>query len=405
MPSDIYGGETYDARLEQPGWDGPGFDDSGWPTVRIGETPQTQFIAQTAPPLRPTRTLRAVSVTELVPGRFVFDFGQNMPGWVKLRATGPAGSCITLRFAELLNADGTADQSNLRRAECTDRCILRGEVGGDAAGESFAPRFTYHGFRYVEVEGYPGTPTADDIEAVIVHSDCRETGDMTFASPLLQRIWTNALWSQRSNFFAAFPPTARNATSAWAGWATFKCFWAAQRPDGAYPIVVPEPLSFPDVVTAGWSEAGIILPHGLWQRYGDTAVIDENWAAMEAWMDYLARGNPDHIWRNDRGLDLGDWLSVDAIQPDDETTPRILCATAYWAYSAQLMAQMAQATGRDADAARYAALREACWPMRGSGTPSPGCCSRPPIRHGAICPASARPPCGSGGMAMSATCR
>jgi alpha-L-rhamnosidase len=122
---------------------------------------------------------------------------------------------------------------------------------------------------------------------------------------------------------------------------------------------VPEPLSFPDVVTAGWSEAGIILPHGLWQRYGDTAVIDENWAAMEAWMDYLARGNPDHIWGNDRGLDLGDWLSVDAIQPDDETTPRILCATAYWAYSAQLMAQMAQATGRDADAARYAALREA----------------------------------------------
>jgi hypothetical protein len=170
--------------------------------VRIGETPQTQLIAQTAPPLRPTRTLRAVSVTEPVPGRFVFDFGQNMPGWVKLRATGPAGSCITLRFAELLNADGTADQSNLRRAECTDRCILRGEVGGDAAGESFAPRFTYHGFRYVEVEGYPGTPTADDIEAVIVHSDCRETGDMTFASPLLQRIWTNALWSQRSNFFA-----------------------------------------------------------------------------------------------------------------------------------------------------------------------------------------------------------
>jgi alpha-L-rhamnosidase len=132
---------------------------------------------------------------------------------------------------------------------------------------------------------------------------------------------------------------------------------AAQRTDGGYPIVVPQPLSFPDVVTAGWSEAGIILPHGLWQRYGDTAVIDENWAAMEAWMDFVARANPDDAWRNDRGLDLGDWLSVDAIKPDDETTPRILCATAYWAYCAQLMAEMAAVTGRASDERRYSDLR------------------------------------------------
>ncbi|KQN05133.1 hypothetical protein ASE85_20540 [Sphingobium sp. Leaf26] len=375
IASDIYGGETYDARREQPGWDQPGFDDSAWPTVRIGEAPPARLIAQTSPPLRASRSMRAQSVSEPVPGRFIFDFGQNMPGWVKLRAIGPAGCCISLRFAELLNPDGTADQSNLRRAECTDRFTLR----GDADGETFAPRFTYHGFRYVEVEGYPGMPTLDDIEAIVVHSDCRETGTMDFASPLLQRIWNNALWSQRSNFFAV--PTdcpQRDERMGWMG--DIQVFLdaaafnmevdpfirrfllearAAQRPDGAYPIVVPQPLSFPDVVTAGWSEAGIILPHGLWQRYGDTAVIDENWAAMERWMDFVARDNPDHIWRNDRGLDLGDWLSVDAIQPDDETTPRILCATAYWAYSAQLMAEMAAATGRQDEASRYASLREA----------------------------------------------
>jgi alpha-L-rhamnosidase len=375
LASDIYGGETYDARLEHPGWDQPAFDDSAWRTVRIGDAPAIQLISQTSPPLRATRIMQPQSVAEPIAGRFVFDFGQNMPGWAQLRASGPAGTCITLRFAELLNPDGTADQSNLRRAECTDRFILR----GDAAGETFAPRFTYHGFRYVEVEGYPGTPTLDDIKAVVVHSDCRETGTMDFASPLLQRIWNNALWSQRSNFFAV--PTdcpQRDERMGWMG--DIQVFLdaaafnmevdpfirrfllearAAQRPDGAYPIVVPQPLSFPDVVTAGWSEAGIILPHGLWQRYGDTAVIDENWAAMERWMDFVARDNPDHVWRNDRGLDLGDWLSVDAIQPDDETTPRILCATAYWAYSAQLMAEMAQATGRETDAERYAALRTA----------------------------------------------
>ena len=373
--SDIYGGETYDAQLEQQGWDLPGFDDTGWRTVRTGSPPPAQLIAQTSPPLRATRTMRALSVTEPAPGRFVFDFGQNMPGWTKISAKGEAGRCIIQRFAELLNPDGTADQSNLRRAECTDRFILR----GDAAGESFEPLFTYHGFRYVEVEGYPGIPTLDDIEAVVVHSDCRETGEMDFASPLLQRIWNNAMWSQRSNFFAV--PTdcpQRDERMGWMG--DIQVFLdaaafnmevdpfirrflaearAAQRPDGAYPIVVPQPLSFPDVVTAGWSEAGIILPHGLWQRYGDTAVIDENWDAMERWMEFVARDNPDHIWRNDRGLDLGDWLSVDAILPDDETTPRILCATAYWAYSAQLMADMAQATGRNEDATRYAALRAA----------------------------------------------
>ncbi|WP_311270669.1 family 78 glycoside hydrolase catalytic domain [Sphingobium sp. WCS2017Hpa-17] len=375
IASDIYGGETHDARLEQAGWDQPGFDDSNWPTVRIGEAPPARLIAQTSPPLRATRSMRAQSVSEPAPGRFVFDFGQNMPGWVELRAAGPAGCCISLRFAELLNPDGTADQSNLRRAECTDRFILR----GDAGGETFAPRFTYHGFRYVEVQGYPGTPGLEDMEAIVVHSDCRETGTMDFASSLLQRIWNNALWSQRSNFFSV--PTdcpQRDERMGWMG--DIQVFLdaaafnmeiapfirrfllearAAQRSDGAYPIVVPQPLSFPDVVTAGWSEAGIILPHGLWQRYGDTAVIDENWAAMERWMDFVARDNPDHIWRNDRGLDLGDWLSVDAIQPDDETTPRILCATAYWAYSAQLMAEMAASTGRQDDASRYATLRAA----------------------------------------------
>ena len=243
--------------------------------------------------------------------------------------------------------------------------------------EIFEPTFTYHGFRYVEIAGYPGIPTADDIEGVIVHSACRETGAMTFHdAPLLQTIWQNALWSQRSNFFAV--PTdcpQRDERMGWMG--DIQVFLdaaafnmevspfirrfllearAAQRPDGAYPIVVPQPLSFPDVVTAGWSEAGIILPWQLWQRYGDTGVIDENWDAMEAWMAYVARNNPDHVWRNDRGLDLGDWLLVDAIKPDDETTPRVLCATAYWAWCAELMADMAQATGR-ADSDRYRALK------------------------------------------------
>jgi alpha-L-rhamnosidase len=373
--ADVYSGETRDSLRERDGWDQPGYDAGGWRVARTGTAPAARLVAQTSPYIKPQMVLRAVSVSEPAPGRFVFDFGQNFAGWARLRVRGSAGTVISLRFAELLNSDGTIDQSNIRRADATDRFVLR----GDRAGETFEPRFTYHGFRYLEVEGYPGRPTADDVDGVVVYSACRETGAMSFAdAPLLQAIWRNALWSQRSNFVGV--PTdcpQRDERMGWTGdiqifldAAAFNMdvdsfirrflleVRAAQRPDGGYPIVVPQPLSFPDVVTAGWSEAGIILPHGLWRRYGDTAVIDENWEAMEAWMDFLARANADHIWRNERGLDLGDWLSVDAIKPDDETTPRILCATAYWAFCAQLMNEMAQASGRMESADHYRELRQ-----------------------------------------------
>lgn len=368
--ADIYGGETRDARLEREGWDRPGYDDSGWRAAIVGAEPDSRLVAQTSPPVRARHSMRAVSVSQPSEGRFVFDFGQNFSGWVRLRVQGDAGTRITLRYAEILRADGTVDQLNLRRAEATDCFVLR----GDAKEETFEPRFTYHGFRYVEVQGYPGTPTDDDIEGVVVYSDCRETGTMEFESPLLGRIWENALWSQRSNFFAV--PTdcpQRDERLGWMG--DIQVFLdaaafnmevdpfirrylrearAAQFDDGGYPVVVPVPLSYPDIVTAGWSEAGVILPHGLWWRYGDTAVIEENWDAMERWMAFVARHNPDHIWRNDRGMDLGDWLSVDGKEVRDaETTPKVLCATAYWAHCAQLMAEMAGATGRAKAAERY----------------------------------------------------
>ncbi|HEX5787428.1 MAG TPA: family 78 glycoside hydrolase catalytic domain [Woeseiaceae bacterium] len=372
--ADIYGGEVCDARRSHDGWDRPGFDDAGWRTAEVGVDPGVRLVAQTSPPLRPRQRLRACSVAEPLPGRFVFDFGQNFSGWARLCATGTAGTRIELRYAEVLAADGTVDQANLRRAEATDVFVLRGDV----LGEVFEPRFTYHGFRYVEVRGYPGAPTAGDLEGIAVYSDCAETGAMEFDSPLLAQVWQNAFWSQRANFFGV--PTdcpQRDERMGWMGdiqvfldAAAFNMdvdgfirrflgeVRAAQFADGGYPIVVPVPRSFPEVVTAGWSEAGVILPHGLWWRYGDTAVIEENWGSMERWMEFLASRNPDGIWRNERGLDLGDWLSVDARVPDEETTPRVLCATAYWAFCARLMAEMADATGRADAAAHYGATFE-----------------------------------------------
>lgn len=354
LSSEIYDGETADARRQV----------RDWTPATVGADPGALLLPLTSPPLRPVEELRALSVNEPAPGRFVFDFGQNFSGWVRISAQGPAGTTVTARFAELLHPDGTADLANLRLARATDRFTL----AGTGAAERLEPRFTYHGFRYVEVEGFPGTPGVEDVVGVVVHNDCRITGTIDFPqAPLLQAITRNALWSQKSNFFAV--PTdcpQRDERMGWMGdiqvFADAAAFTmevgpflrrflvearAAQRPDGGYPIVVPQPLSYPDVTTAGWSEAGVILPWLLWQRYGDSAVIGENWQAMEAWMAHVAAHNPDGVWRHERGLDLGDWLSVDAVKPDDETTPRGLCATAYWAWCAELMADMAAATGRD----------------------------------------------------------
>jgi alpha-L-rhamnosidase len=376
--SEIYNGEDYDARREICGCEGSdrgtGADSGdGWRPAQPGAAPATRLVAQIDPPIRTVQALAARRITQPRRGVFVFDFGQNFAGWCRLHVKGPAGTLVRLRYAEILHPDGQIDTSNLRAARATDTYILRGA----RAGETYEPHFTYHGFRYVELTGFPGKPTADSLEGLVAHTDARQTGTLSLDHPLAQRIWQNALWSQRSNFFGV--PTdcpQRDERMGWMGDiqvfldaaafnmdvdAFIRRFMgevrAGQTPDGAFPIVTPQPRSFPKLVTAGWSDAGVILPWTLYRRYGDTAVIEENWLAMPRWLDYIAQANPDFIWRNGRGLDLGDWLSVDARSPADETTPKALVATAFWARCASLMAEMAAAIEHADDAARYAGMR------------------------------------------------
>jgi alpha-L-rhamnosidase len=371
--SEIYNGEDYDARAEIPGWDAAGFDAGKWAPCEVGRNPPLRLIAQIGPPIRATLTLPAKRILKPRPDVFVCDFGQNFSGWCRLRVKGPAGTTVQLRYAEILQSSGEVDMSNLRGAQATDRYTLR----GDARGETYEPHFTYHGFRYVEVSGYPGDLSPEAVLGMVVHSDAAVTGDFTTSNAMVQEIWHNAFWSQRSNFFGV--PTdcpQRDERMGWMGdiqvfldAASFNMdvdafirrfmaeVRAGQTPDGAFPVVTPQPRSFPELVTSGWSDAGVILPWTLYRRYGETRVIDENWQAMEGWLNYIASANPDFIFRNRRGLDLGDWLSVDAKQPADETTPRVLLATAYWAYCASLMEEMARATGRAAEAEHYAQAR------------------------------------------------
>jgi alpha-L-rhamnosidase len=370
LSSEIYDGEVYDARHEQPGWSATAFDDRAWAPVTVAETPALALAAQVSPPIRALQTLNPVSVTTTAPSVHVYDFGQNFAGWARLKVKGPAGTTVKLRFAEVLKADGQIDTANLRLAKATDTYVLRGK-----GLETYEPHFTYHGFRYVELTGYPGDPPKDALQAIVAHSDCAITGALTTSSPLIEHIWRNAVWSQKSNLFGI--PTdcpQRDERLGWMGDA--QVFWnaasytmdvdaftrrflgdvrAVQTADGGFPDVTPFELVWDG--SPGWADAGVILPWTLYRQYGDTGVIDENWQAMTRWLKHIGDANPDLIWRHKRSIDYGDWLAPDAVKAGDPTTPKDLIATAFWAYDAALMAQMAEATGRTAEAQAYAKLR------------------------------------------------
>jgi alpha-L-rhamnosidase len=373
VESELYNGETYDARLERPGWSTPGFDASGWEAAQVGDPPPAQLSAHAAPPIRVTGSLEAAKITEVRPGVFVFDYGQNFAGLYRLKVKGAAGQRATLRFAEILGEGGEVDQANLRAARATDTYILR----GDPAGETWTPTFTYHGFRYVQVEGYPGHPTADDLVGLVISSDLPITGELRVGDPLIQQIWKNALWSQRSNFTGI--PTDCPQRDERLGWLGDACvFWDAaafnmdvygftrrfagdmrdaQSAHGGFSDFAPQAMRGPDEPAPGWADAGVVLPWTAWRRYGCSAIIDDHWDAMARYLGFLEAENPDHLWRKRRGFDFGDWLSLDAKQPGDPTTPKDLIGTAWWAHTAGLAAEMADASGRTAETARLQALR------------------------------------------------
>ena len=196
--SDLYGGEVYDARLEQPGWQQAEFNDSTWKPATLADAPEIAVSSQITDPARAVSTLRPKQITRLPNGTYVFDMGQNMVGWATLKVKGAAGSRVRLRFAEILNPDGTIYTANLRNADATDEYVLRGK--GD---ETFTPHFTFHGFRYVEVTGYPGAPSLDSLEGEVVSSVSGDpSGTLTTASDLVNRMWTIGIWGQRGNFLS-----------------------------------------------------------------------------------------------------------------------------------------------------------------------------------------------------------
>src|SRR5256885_6619546 len=324
-------------------------------------------------------TVRPERVSQPVKGTYVFDMGQNMVGWASLKVKGPAGTRVRLRFAEILNPDGTIYTENLRNADATDIYVLKGDEE-----EQFSPQFTFHGFRYVQVTGYPGTPDKNALLGEVVSSLRGEAvGRLTTSSDLINKMWSIGIWGQRGNFLSV--PTdcpQRDERLGWMGdagvfWRTgsynfdiaaFSQKFAAdmvdaQTPQGAFTNVSPNTLPFGGsdaemtparrenmVGAPGWGDAGIIIPWTTWIQYGNKDLIERNWDSMQHWMEFILSGNPDFLRKKGVGPNFADWLAP------DEHTDKDLLATAYWALLATMMSEMAHAVGKEADAKRYTEL-------------------------------------------------
>ena len=367
LSAEIYDGETYDARRVQAGWDTATFADDKWEPAEVIPVQEPEIVWQSFQPIRTERVLEAKKISSPRAGVYIFDFGQNFAAVPMVRTEGPRGTDVKLRFGEVLNPDGSLYVENLRSAKATDHFILAGR-----GVEEYQPTFTFHGFRYVEMSGVNKKPELLDVKGVVFHTDASFTAKLETGSAMLNRLWSNILWGQRSNFVGV--PTdcpQRDERLGWSGdaevfWRTasynmdltaFSRKYAAdlrgtQAGTDMYGIYAPGTQIRNPGYATGWSDAGVIVPWTSWIQTGDKRVVEENWASMERYLTAIQAANPDYLWRKNYGIPFADWLSPEGVTPVD------LIATAYWAYDATLMNQMAHATGKASDERKYGELFE-----------------------------------------------
>ncbi|TDQ06948.1 glycoside hydrolase family 78 protein [Pedobacter metabolipauper] len=370
LVSDIYSGEYYDSRLEKTGWTSPGYKEDGtWAGVQILSSGTEELVSMSGPPVKKHEQFKPLKIFKTPEGETVVDFGQNLVGWVLLKAKGPAGTKITVSHAEVLDKAGNFYTANLRSAKQQNTYILNG-----TDGQVFEPHFTFQGFRYARVEGFPGDLKAEDLTAVALYSDMKNTGNFTSSNQMVNQLQHNIQWGQKGNFLDV--PTdcpQRDERLGWTGDAQafyttaaynmdvagFFTKWlkdlkADQLKSGSVTHVVPNVLGQGWAGAAGWGDASTIIPWQMYVAYGDKRILEDQYESMKGWVGFITSNTRENLWNT--GAHFGDWLFY---RPEDDNdgraavTDKYLIAQTYYANSVQIMIHTAEVLGKKEDAQKY----------------------------------------------------
>ncbi len=371
--SEIYHGETYDARLEKKGWTMPGFNDADWSEIILKDYPVIDLVATENEPVRKHEVFKPVKIFTTPKGEKVIDFGQNLVGWVQVKASGKSGDKITISHAEVLDKDGNFYTENLRSAKQRDVYVLKGD-----SDETFEPHFTWQGFRFIKVEGYPGELKPDNFTATALYSDMVPTGTFTCSDDLVNKLQHNIQWGQRGNFLDV--PTdcpQRDERLGWTGDAqvfsrtasfnfrvhSFLSKWlkdlaASQYDDGLVPDVVPDVIR-DGKCSPGWGDAATVIPWNMYLAYGDIQILENQYESMKKWVNYIDSVSQDNLWIPKSSY--GDWLFYRPADDNDgrsAVTDKSLIAQCFFACSAQLLIDAAKVLEYNEDAEKYQDLLE-----------------------------------------------
>ena len=367
--SEIYNGETNDARLEKPGWDKPGYDDRAWRPVVEKDYPMNNLVATYNEPVKKHEVFHPVNIFKTPMGEQVIDFGQNLVGWAQFKIRGRAGETLVVDHAEVLDKAGNFYTENLRAAKARNTYILSGR------GEDyFEPHFTFQGFRYVRITGITNDIKKEDISAVTLYSDMEPTGQFSCSNPMLNQLQHNIQWGQKGNFLDV--PTdcpQRDERLGWTGDAqafsrtasfnmgvhNFFSKWlkdvaADQNADGRVPFVIPNVLDSMAGGSAGWADASTIIPWNMWLAYGDPKILEDQYGSMKAWVGFMQNHSRDYLWN--KGFHFGDWLFY---RPSDDNdgraavTDKYLIAQCFFAHSTQLLINAAGVLNKTGDVQLY----------------------------------------------------
>ena len=369
--SEVYHGETIDHNFDKQGWATAGYEDKDWSGVKVVAHPKNTLVATYNEPVRKQETFKPVRKFTTPAGEQVLDFGQNLVGWVVTKAKGKQGDKVVLSHAEVMDKNGNFYTENLRNAKAQDTYILSGR-----GEETFEPHFTWHGFRFVKVEGYPGELDPNNFTAVALYSDMKSTGSFTTSNPVINQLQHNIEWGLKGNFLdvptdcpqrderlgwtgdaQVFSRTAtylRDAHNFFAKW--MKDVSADQHPNGSVPHVIPNVLGAGGG-SAGWSDVACVIPWNIYLAYGDERVLEDQYAGMKAWVGFMQQQSTANLWN--KGAHFGDWLFYSVNDDRDGTsaiTNKYLIAQCFYAHSTQLLINAAQVLGRQDDVATYTAL-------------------------------------------------